>query len=332
MPSRVDENRIPETCLRYSVVIPVFNEAACLEELHRRLMAVADTWSDSFEIIYVDDGSRDETPQILERLCGAPDSPARFLRFARNFGQHPAVIAGFESLRGEIVVTLDADLQNPPEEIPKLLAALEDDVDVVAGVRAERQDPWLRKLPSRVVNWMVGKLTGVPLRDYGCLLRVYRRPVIEALLRCREQSVYFTALVSWLGVRIREVEVEHAPREAGESKYNWLKLITMNFDLLTGYSNLPIQLISLGGIAVSGIGFALALVFFVLGWAYSSLGFWLVFGIGVLSSLVGLQLIALGFIGEYIGRILMEVKQRPFYLLESEVRSREKAPGNSRTP
>lgn len=304
----------------YSVVIPVLNEEGCIEDLNRRLGAVMGELDGSYEIIYVDDGSTDGTPALLDGFRD-DDERVRVVRFTRNFGQHPAVYAGFSASRGETIITLDADLQNPPEEIPKLLEKLAEGYDMVTGVRTGRQDSLLRTLPSRFVNWMIGKLTRVPLRDYGCLLRVYKRGVIEKLQQCREQTVYFTALISWLGVKIAEVEVAHAARAAGRSKYNWLKLITMNFDLLTGYSILPIQIISIGGICMAGLGFLCSLVFLVLGLVDpSSNTIWWLLGFSGLSFLFGLQLVALGFIGEYIGRILIEVKGRPFYILDDRTR------------
>ncbi len=254
----------PPQSIRYSVVIPLFNEEGCVEELHRRLFEVMNGLGGNFEVLYVDDGSTDGTRAILDRL--ESEQPAvRVIRFTRNFGQHPAVYAGYDHALGETIITLDGDLQNPPEEIPKLVEKLAEGYDMVTGVRATRHDSIFRTLPSKFVNWMIGKLTGVPLKDYGCLLRVYRRSVIEMLQRCREQTVYFTALISWLGIRIAEVEVAHAPRAAGRSKYNWLKLIRMNFDLLTGFSILPIQIISLGGLIVACSGLVHSQFYFVLG-------------------------------------------------------------------
>lgn len=306
----------------YSVVIPVFNEEECLQELHERLSEVMVGRGARFEVIYVNDGSTDGTRELLDGFA-REDERVRVVTFARNFGQHPAVFAGFRAVRGNVVITLDADLQNPPEEIPKLLDRLGDEVDVVAGVRSLRHDSILRRIPSRCVNWMISRLTGVPLRDYGCLLRAYRRSTIEGLLRCPERNLYFTALISWLGARIVEIDVDHAPRAAGSSKYGWLKLIRLNFDLLTGYSIFPIQLISFSGLAVATIGFLCSVLFLGLGLLQASNAYWIMFALSALSFLFGLQLFALGFIGEYIGRILIEVKQRPFYVLREDLESEE---------
>lgn len=303
---------------KYSVVIPVFNEEGCLEELNSRVVTVMEGLGDTFEVIYVNDGSSDATPELLSGFAAA-DPRIRVIHFMRNFGQHPAVYAGFDHLRGDTVVTLDADLQNPPEEIPKLIAKLEEGHEVVAGVRSQRRDSILRTLPSRLVNWMVGRLTRVPLRDYGCLLRAYRREVIDMLLLCQERTKYFTALISWLGVKIAEIDVEHAPRAAGTSKYNFRKLITMNFDLLTGFSILPIQLISLGGFIAASVGILLAGFLLVLGLIYGHGNlWWVLLALSACFFFFGMLVVAMGFIGEYIGRVLIEVKARPYYLIRSQ--------------
>lgn len=315
---------------KFSVVVPVFNEEGCLDALNERLVAVMEGMGESFEVIYVNDGSSDRSQELLDGYASA-DRRVRVIHFMRNFGQHPAVYAGFANLRGETVFTLDADLQNPPEELPKLLAKLEEGYEVVAGVRAERRDSILRTFPSRIVNWMVGRLTRVPLRDYGCLLRAYRRPVIEMLLLCEERTKYFTALISWLGVKIAEVDVEHAPRAAGDSKYNFRKLITMNFDLLTGFSILPIQLISLLGFVAATGGMLLSGFFLVLGLVYDHdrTLWWTLLALSAGFFFFGLLVVAMGFLGEYIGRVLIEVKARPYYLIRRQ--SNEPEPASQAT-
>ncbi len=298
-----------------SVVIPVFNEADNVGVLYDRLTRTMEGTGRTYEIILVDDGSRDGSEKLLHELRER-DGRVRVIRLLRNFGQHPAVTAGFERVRGDYVVTLDADCQNPPEEIPKLLAALDADptVEVAAGRRVNRKDSVNRTLPSKVVNWMIGWLTGVPLRDYGCMLRAYRRNVIEALAQCKERSLYITALISWLGVKIVEVDVEHEPRHSGTTKYSFIKLLTMNFDLLTNYTTLPIQMVSIIGMLLAGIGIAVALVLAVL----AILGFgaggttWLAV---LILSIGGAQLAGVGLIGEYIGRIYRETQARPYFLV-----------------
>lgn len=303
-----------------SVVLPVFNEAATVAELHQRLTSALAQTLQTYEIIYVNDGSTDATPGMLDDLA-ARDSRVSVVHLARNFGQHAALFAGFERVRGENVVTLDADLQNPPEEIPKLLSRLGADVDVVAGVRSRRRDPWTRRWASRVVNHWVGRMTQVRLRDYGCLLRVYRRSVIARLCQCPENSVYFTALVAWLGARIVEVDVAHSPRKAGRSKYGVWKLLRVNFDLLTGYSGFPVQVLSVAGTIGAAVAFSVALAaapIWVAGAAWARNVALIAGGLG----LYLVQLAALGFVGEYVVRALLEVKRRPRYVLRDELSGR----------
>ncbi|MGE3163782.1 MAG: glycosyltransferase family 2 protein [Planctomycetota bacterium] len=306
-------NALPEC----SVVLPVLDEAGTLLELHQRLTTAMAQSARSYEILYVNDGSRDATAQILDELA-LRDPRVIVIHLARNFGQHAALFAGFAQVRGEVVVTLDADLQNPPEEIPKLLARLGSDADVVAGVRTNRRDPWVRRLASRIVNGMVGRMTGVRLRDYGCLLRVYRRAVIDRLCACEESSVYFTALIAWLGARIVEVDVAHSPRKGGRSKYGWWKLLRVNLDLITGYSGLPVQLLSVGGALGACTMSLLSAVAWFTWWVSGDSG-WTVFWVAGLLALFFAQVAAIGCVGEYVARALLQVKRRPRFVLRSEL-------------
>ena len=300
-----------------SIIIPVYNEEDNLAELHARLVKVMLGLNKSYEIIFIDDSSMDRSFEILKELH-ANDHHVQVIRFTRNFGQHPAVTAGFRRATGAVMITLDADLQNPPEEIPKLLAKLDEGYDVAAGWRENRHDPIFRRMASAVVNRMIARMTGVKLRDYGCMFRAYRANVIRQLDECQELNRFITALVSWLGVSIGEVKLKHAPRE-GHSKYSFRKLLRMNFDLITGFSIFPIQAMSL-------IGFLLALGGLVLG---ALLGFWrLAYGSGpgglvtflaVIFILFGVQLFALGLIGEYVGRIFIETQRRSYYLIKDVI-------------
>ena len=300
-----------------SVVIPVFNEARSLIDLHHRLAQTLKDVGQSYEIIFVDDGSRDRSAEIL-RALHTQDRAVRVVRFNRNYGQHAAVCAGMEKARGDVVVTLDADLQNPPEEIPRLLAALSEGVDVVGGRRLSRRDPWFRRLSSWVVNRVTSAVVGVPMRDYGCMLRAYRRSVVDKILACDGVSHFIPALANTFASSVAEVEVDHDPRRHGSSRYGLLRLLRLNFDLMTGFSLLPIQVISLGGLLVSILGLAFAV----------SLGLWRILvspripGVFILFAilfiLVGIQILALGLIGEYVGRIYQEVRHRPLYVI-SEV-------------
>ena len=308
----------PEACLDLSVVIPVLDEEETIPKLYERLVATLEKLGRSYEIIFIDDGSHDKTPQLLEELRQT-DPHIRVLSLLRNFGQYAAMAAGFERIRGAIVVTLDADLQNPPEEIPKLLEVLDQnpEVEVVAGRRIDRQDPIQRTLPSKFANWMIGQLTGVPLSDYGCMLRAYRSSVIYALATCQEKSLYLTALVSWLGVTIEEVDVKHEPRHGGKTKYSFIKLVNMNLDVLTSYTLFPIQMVSVVGLhllvlAIIATGLLAAAWVIGYGFGTSALLAPLLLAVG------GLQILAIGLVGEYVGRTYREAQNRPYFLVRSD--------------
>lgn len=297
-----------------SVVIPVFNEEENLVELHARLATTLNRQDYSWEVIYVDDGSRDRSWEILEGL-NQRDEHVRLVRFNRNYGQHMAVFAGFERVRGQVVATLDADLQNPPEDVPMLVAKLEEGYDVVGGWRQFRQDSWLRKLPSRIVNIVTSKVVGVELKDYGCMLRAYRREVVDAMSACQETSSFIPALANTYANQVLEVPVGHAQRHAGQSKYSLLKLFRLHFDLMTGFSVLPIQLVSLMGSVVALVGLAFGLFLFarriIVGPEVE--GVFTLFAI--LFVFVGLQILGVGLIGEYVGRIYREVRRRPRFVV-----------------
>jgi undecaprenyl-phosphate 4-deoxy-4-formamido-L-arabinose transferase len=274
-----------------------------------------------YEIIFIDDGSTDDSFSLLNSLHQA-DSRVRVVRLIRNFGQHPAVTAGFDVARGDIIITMDSDLQDRPEELPKLLKKLDEGYEVVVGYRSSRQAPFWRKALSRIYNWLIYKYTGTKLKDYGSMLRVYRREVIEVLKTCRERSHYITALVGWLGVSTAEVEVIHDTRASGSSKYSIPKLIKINYDLMTSFSALPIQI-------VSATGFLFALVGFIIG--LYLVGYRIVVGAGVggiVSYLaigfffIGVLLFAIGLLGEYIARIFLQVQGRPIYIIKEERRER----------
>jgi len=297
-----------------SVVVPVFNESESLGDLHHRLTQALKQLGRPHEIIFVDDGSGDGSADVL-RALHAQDRAVRVVRFNRNYGQHAAVFAGMERARGDVVVTLDADLQNPPEEIGRLLAALGDGVDVVGGRRVSRHDPWLRRLASWAVNRVTSAVVGVRMRDYGCMLRAYRRSVVDQILACQGVSHFIPALANTFATSVAEVPVAHGPRAHGGSRYGLLRLLGLNFDLLTGFSLLPIQVVSLTGVLVSilGLGFAVVLGLRRLLIGPEVEGVFTLFAI--LFFFVGLQILALGLIGEYVGRIYQEVRRRPRYVI-----------------
>src|SRR5947207_10585216 len=236
--------------MKLSVVIPVYNEEAGLESLFARLYPALDQLQLTYEVIFVNDGSRDRSAAILrEQFERRPDATRVVLLYG-NFGQRMAILAGFERTRGERVVTLDADLQNPPEEIGKLLAKMDEGYDYVGGVRGERHDNAFRRLGSRAMNVVRGKITRIHMTDQGCMLRAYSRGIIDAINACREVSTFIPALAYTFARAPSEVEVAHESRAAGESKYSLYSLIRLNFDLVTGFSVVPLQIIPLLGLGV----------------------------------------------------------------------------------
>jgi undecaprenyl-phosphate 4-deoxy-4-formamido-L-arabinose transferase len=222
-----------------SIVVPVFNEKECLPELIERTLDAARECERTFEFILVDDGSRDGSRDMILEAADQHPEEIMAVILNRNYGQHAAVFAGLEQTRGEIVITLDADLQNPPEEIPNLVREMDKGVDVVGTVRRNRQDTFFRRTASALVNRMVQKATGVMMQDYGCMLRAYRRPIVQAMLQCCERSTFIPILANSFAGSTAEIPVEHASREMGESKYSVFKLISLQFDLLTSMSTSP---------------------------------------------------------------------------------------------
>lgn len=298
-----------------SVVIPLLDEAETLRTLHRRLSETLLRGGKSYEILYVDDGSSDGTERILKDLHDA-DPKVTVIRFNRNYGQHAAIVAGFERAQGDIVVTLDGDLQNPPEEIPKLLAKLEEGYDIVGGRREDRQDSLLRRLFSRAINRVSSLIVGVTMKDYGCMLRAYRRPVVEYVCRSQEVSSFVPLLANSFAGAVAEIPVAHSARRSGRSKYTPFRLMRLNFDLLTSFSLVPIQVVGFAGILISflGLAFGLFLMARRLFVGPEVEGVFTLFAI--LFFFVGLQILALGLIGEYVGRIYMEVRRRPRYVIK----------------
>jgi undecaprenyl-phosphate 4-deoxy-4-formamido-L-arabinose transferase len=300
-----------------SVVIPVYNEKDNLPELIDRCLVACGKTGRSFEIILVDDGSRDGSRDIICHAADRhPEVAAVILN--RNYGQHSAVLAGLDQSRGEIVVTLDADLQNPPEEIPNLVREMDRGVDVVGTVRENRQDNVFRRAASVLVNRIVRRATGVMMHDYGCMLRAYRRPIVDAMLQCRERSTFIPILANTFAGSTSEIPVRHAPREKGKSKYDFLKLISLQFDLLTSMSTFPLRLLSFTGAAISMCGVAFGILLMVLRFVYGDV--WAAEGVFTLFALlfvfIGAQFISLGLLGEYIGRIYHDVRCRPRFFIQ----------------
>lgn len=300
-----------------SVLVPVLNEEESLPELNERLRDALTGMRRPYEIIYINDGSTDRTEEMLESFHHE-DEHIKVIEFNRNYGQHMALFAGFDFARGEIVVTIDADLQNPPEEIPRLVEKAEEGYEVVATYRKERKDSLFRKLPSYIVNRITAKLVGVRLKDYGCMLRAYRRNIVDYMNMCPESSSFIPALANTFAKRITEIEVGHQERKKGTSKYSPFKLFRLNFDLMTNFSLLPIQFISMLGVAIAFLGLAFAIFLMVRRLLIGPEGEGTFTLFGVLFFFIGIQIFALGVIGEYVGRIYQEVRRRPRYIIKKE--------------
>jgi len=304
-----------------SVVIPVYNEEANLPELLDRLTGTLVPLGRPYEIVLVNDGSRDRSLPLL-RAAAALDPHLVVVDFNRNYGQHAAVFAGFEVSRGEVVVTLDADLQNPPEEIPRLVAKMEEGFDVVGTIRVQRQDTLLRRVASKIVNRMTAVATGVQLTDYGCMLRAYRQPVVKLLAASNEVSTFIPVLADLFAGRVTEIPVAHSERLHGESKYSIWKLFRLQFDLMTSFSVLPLRVTMGVGVVMAIASFLVALVLIAGRLIYGHE--WAVSGVFTLFALVffflGGQLFAIGLLGEYVGRIYQQVRDRPRYVIRQVIR------------
>jgi len=311
-----------------SIVIPVYNEQASLPELLRRTEAACTLLHHAYEIVLVDDGSRDDSAYLLEQAASRPGSPVVAVILNRNYGQHAAIMAGFEHCKGDVVITLDADLQNPPEEIPRLVAQAELGYDVVATVRSNRQDSALRRWPSKLINLAVQRSTGVAMSDYGCMLRAYRRSIVDAMLACRERSTFIPILANSFARHTTEIPVTHAEREHGDSKYSPMRLINLMFDLITCMTTTPLRLLSIVGFTMAGLGVLFAMMLIVLrlvfGASWAGDGMFVLFA--VLFVFTGGQFIGMGLLGEYLGRMYSDVRARPRFFVEKVLRSPSASP------
>ncbi len=306
-----------------SVVIPVYNEEPGLAELFSRLYPALDTLALSYEIIFINDGSTDRSAALLREQFQLRPDVTRVILFNGNYGQHMAIMAGFERCRGDRVVTLDADLQNPPEEIGNLMAAMDKGFDYVGSIRKKRQDTAWRRWASKAMNRTREQLTHIKMTDQGCMLRAYRRDIINAINQSREVSTYIPALAYSFSHNPTEIEVEHEERAAGESKYSLYKLIRLNFDLVTGFSTVPLQVFSFIGIIISllSLTFVVFLAIRRLVVGPEAEGLFTLFGIAFF--LIGVTLFGIGLLGEYIGRIYQQVRERPRYLIQAVLEKTE---------
>lgn len=299
-----------------SVVIPVHNEGPVLDSLFRRLLPALNALQQSYEVILVNDGSTDNSAMVLNAYHENDPEHIKVIHFNGNFGQHMAIMAGFEHVSGQIIVTLDADLQNPPEEIGKVVALAQQGYDVVGGYRLDRQDTRFRRWASRAHNQLRARLApNLKMTDEGCMLRAFHRCVVDAMVSTRETSTFIPALALTYAQRPTEVGVKHEARQEGESSYSLYKLMRYNFDLITNFSLVPLQIFTFIGMAVSfaSTAFVLYLAIRRLWIGPEAEGVFTLFAI--LFLLMGVLLMGLGIVGEYIGRIYQEVRGRPRFII-----------------
>jgi len=304
-----------------SVVIPLYNEEENIQLLHERLRKALDPLAREYEILFVDDGSTDRSLSLLEKIQ-ADDKRVIVLSLRRNFGQTAAFAAGFDFARGDVVVTMDGDLQNDPADIPKLLEMIKDN-DLVSGWRKKRKDPFFtRRFPSIIANWLISKVTGVKLHDYGCSLKAYRREVIKNLKLYGEMHRFIPAVASWYGVRVAEVETVHHPRLHGKSKYGISRTIKVVLDLITvkflqSFSTKPIQFFGPVGVLSGFLGFLILLYLTIDKLFFGNpIGGRPLILLGALLIIVGIQLIGMGLLGEMLVRVYHESQRKPIYVMK----------------
>ena len=314
-----------------SVVIPIYNEETGLAKLFARLYPALDALNLAYEIVFINDGSRDQSPALLADQFRSRPDVTRVVLLNGNYGQHMAILSGFAATRGEVIVTLDADLQNPPEEIGNLLAKFREGFDYVGSIRRKRHDTIWRTYFSRMMNRVREKITHIKITDQGNMLRAYSRNVIDLINQCGEVNTYVPALAYSFARNPTEIVVEHEERAAGESKYSFYSLVRLNFDLMTGFSLVPLQVFSMLGMALSAGSAALVALLlirrFVLG--AEAEGLFTLFAFAFF--LMGVILFGIGLVGEYVGRIYLQVRARPRYVVETILQSSENTPNPATT-
>lgn len=302
-----------------SIVAPLYNEEKNIEPLYKALKSVMDAEAGDYELLFVDDGSTDRTLQLLEQFAQV-DSKVKVLSFRRNFGQTAAFAAGFDHAKGDVIVTIDGDLQNDPKDIPKLLSLI-GEYDIVSGWRRKRKDPFIRRrLPSMIANWLISRVTGVKLHDYGCSLKAYKADVVRNINLYGEMHRFIPAVASWYGIKLAEVEVTHYPRRYGSSKYGISRTIRVILDLITvkflqNFSTRPLQAFGPIGLLCGLGGFVISIYLTVLKLSGQSIGSRPLLLLGVLLIIVGIQLIGMGLIGEMLVRVYHESQKKPIYVL-----------------
>lgn len=304
-----------------SIIVPVYNEEENIRPLHKALKDVMDAQGYDYEILFVDDGSTDSTPELLESISMG-DPKVRLLTFRRNFGKAAAWSAGFDHANGDVIVTIDADLQNDPKDIPRMVSLI-GEYDVVNGWRKKRKDPFIiRRFPSIIANWLISRVTGVKLRDYGSGLKAYKADVIKNIRIYGEMHRFIPVVASWYGVKIKEIETTHHPRERGKSKYGISRTLIVLLDLITikflqSFSTKPLQAFGPIGLLLGIIGFAINLYLTILWFSGESIGHRPLLLLGTLLIIVGIQLIGMGLLGEMLVSVYHEGQRRPLYVLKN---------------
>jgi undecaprenyl-phosphate 4-deoxy-4-formamido-L-arabinose transferase len=306
-----------------SIVIPVYNEEPVLPSLFARLYPALDLLNRTYEIIFINDGSKDRSAAMLREQFQRRPDVTRVILFNGNFGQHMAIMAGFEACRGEKIVTLDADLQNPPEEIGALLNKMDEGYDYVGSIRLLRQDTNFRRHASKLMNYIREKMTHISMTDQGCMLRAYSRSIVTAINQAKEVNTFIPALAYTFAANPTEIEVKHEERAAGESKYSLYRLLRLNFDLMTSFTIVPLQLFSVFGVALSLFSAALVVLLVARRLMYGpeAEGLFTLFAITFL--FIGILLFGIGLLGEYIGRIYEQVRHRPRYIIQAVLEKEE---------
>ena len=306
--------------MEISVVIPVYNEEGNLASLFKRLCKSMDEIGRPWEAIFVNDGSRDASGELLRQYQKERPDVVRIIDFNGNFGQHTAIVAGFERAKGDTVVTIDADLQNPPEEIHKLIEKIDEGYDAVGAYRKKREDTFFRKYASKLVNFARDKMTSIRMRDQGCMLRAYRRHIVDAMLQCNERSTFIPVLGNSFARNTCEIPVRHNERAVGDSKYSLWKLINLQFNLLTCMTTMPLRILTYFGLFAAFCGYLLSVYIVVRRFLWDDGDSWGQGGVFTLFAVMfiftGIQMIGIGMIGEYIGRIYNDVRARPRYFIE----------------
>jgi len=302
-----------------SVIIPVYNEEAGLHALFARLYPALDALNLSYEILFVNDGSRDRSAALLREQFQKRPDVTRVILFNGNYGQHLAIMAGFQHSRGDRIITMDADLQNPPEEVANLIAKMDEGYDLVGTIRRMRQDTWFRRNASKAMNAFRERTTRIHMTDQGCMLRAYGRDIVDAINQCEEGNTFIPALAYTFAQNPTEIEVGHAERAFGETKYPLYKLIRLNFDLITGFSVVPLQMFSLVGfiLALGSMSFVVFQILHRIIRGAAAEGMFSSIGEGIQFFLFGVILVGIGLLGEYIGRIYQQVLKRPRYLISA---------------